>query len=484
MKKLTLFVTTLVVAVLGFGPKLFAIEPETEVETSSTLTQDLYLSEVSGIDEKYIEIYINNQFEDNDYFIMTESALGALSTGFYLYELDETGELSEQQSDNYYALLTIPSGLSLANPSPTRTVYICKGVKSSKDVKENCSFSPIDEFEYSSLPNKSTSSWSRDFNSEDLKIKESRRTPGEENNFDITDESNNGDDDPDDQDPDDEVEEASMCSSLSLNEISFSDQEKFIEIINTTPNNINLNDCALRRGTSRSFVNIDGTISPGEIKSYDIAGSSLTQTNSGVNIHIYDSTQDKNVVTVAYKARSATSYAFLEVNGIEGWYSTYAMTPGQENIYQSYPNCEVGYHLNTATNKCNKNPEPPAECAEGQFRNPETGRCKKYPESTVLAECPEGQYRNPATNRCKKIATEDDLIPCAEGYERNPETNRCRKIRSVGDAEYAVEPYGVSDENRTWVTIGIATMAGLGLIITFQFRHEIAIMIRKLIRKK
>lgn len=287
----------------------------------------------------------------------------------------------------------------------------------------------------------------------------------------------------DEDDPNEnDTEESVMCSFLSLNEISFSDPEKFIEIKNTTATPINLDDCALRRGNS--YIYMDGEIAPNEIKSFSVADSDLTQTNNGVNIYIYDLYQRKNVVTVAYKSRNATSYAWLEVDGIEGWYSTYIMTPGSENKYQSFPNCEVGYHLNIATNKCNKDPEPPAECAEGQFRNPETGRCKKLPEAKVLAECPDGQFRNPATNRCKKIATDDDLVPCAEGYERNPETNRCRKIKATDDAEYAVEPYGVSSENRTWVIVGVGAVVGLGLIVAFQFRHEIALGFKKIVRRK
>lgn len=484
MKKLTLYLAVMLIGVVVFN---------TLASASQELEKEIYISEVFAFNEvdKYIELYLNNATSGAKYYLMSAaSETGSLnaSLAFEVTDLDSEYKL--------FRAADIPDNFSLRN-NLNRVIWLCD----SKTTKTNCqSGDYVDKFIYQSL-NDNEHSWSRDFESDDLAIKESKKTPGEENDFDVP----GGNDD--NEDPDDEIiEEASKCSSLSLNEISFSEPDRFIEIKNTTAEKINLADCALRRGTE--FIYTDGEILPGEIRGYDIVGSTLSQTNNGVNIYIYDKVEKKNVVTVAYKAKSSTSYAWLTVDGIEGWYSTYIMTPGRENEYQSFPNCEAGYHLNVATNKCNKDPDPPAECAEGQYRNPETGRCKKIPEEKVLAECPEGQYRNPATgrckkypeekilaecpegqfrnpltNRCKKIATEDDLAPCAEGYERNPETNRCRKIRDSSDAEYAVEPYGVSNENQSWIMIGAAAIAGLGLIIALQFRHEIAQGFNKLIKR-
>lgn len=286
-----------------------------------------------------------------------------------------------------------------------------------------------------------------------------------------------------------------MCSFISINEISFSEPEKFIEIINTTTETIDLSDCALRRGNK--YINMDGELASGEIGVFDVISSDLTQTNSSVNIYIYDLLQKKNVVTVSYKARTGTSYAWLMVDGKEGWYSTYAMTPGTENIYQQFQTCEAGKHINVTTGNCVKDPEPPVECAEGQFRNPATGRCKKIDSEKklaecaegqfrnpitnrckkindkTLAECAEGQFRNPLTNRCKKIASGDELNPCAEGWERNPETNRCRKIPIGGEAAYAVGPMTNEIENRTWTLIGAVGAAIIAGLIVWQFRPEI-----------
>ena len=455
------FLATLIAGVaMGFTTTTFAV-PQ--------LDGDLYISEVYSLEDKYIEIFVNKQVPpDNYYYIMTtlKNAEG-IESDSTVYALDN---MSEQVDGSYYFLdsniIKSLSGLNLSNPSVgnIRTVYLCYSDVLRKPSRLECKSNAIDAFAYAHIGSGSKNSWSRDFDDDGLEIKESNRTPGKINDF-VIDE---GEEDTDD----DNVEEPSMCSSLSLNEISFSEPDKFIEIINTTAMNINLADCTLRRGNEH--INLDGEIKAGEIKSFSVTESTLVQTNNGVNIHIYDRLEKKNVVTVAYKAKTLTSYAWLNVDGVEQWYSTYNMTPGEENIYQYYPNCEAGYYLNTATNKCNKNPDPPAECAEGQYRNPETGRCRKYPEAKVLAECPEGQFRNPLTNRCKKIATTDDLMPCAEGYERNPETNRCRKIRSSDSAEYAVEPYGVSSESHTWAIIGAAGIGAIALLIALQFRYEIA----------
>lgn len=269
----------------------------------------------------------------------------------------------------------------------------------------------------------------------------------------------------------DEEVEYVMCEFLSLNEISFSDPKKFIEIVNTTSKTIDLSDCALRRGNK--YINMTGNLAPGKIKSFDVQNTELTQTNGSVNIHIYDILQKKNVATVYYKAKNKTSFAWLKVDGKESWYSTYAMTPGKKNVYQKFQTCEAGKHINEATGNCVKDPKPPAECKADQYRNPETGRCKKIDSGTTLKPCRADQYRNPETGRCKKIASDSGLKPCKEGWERNPETNRCRKIPVGGEATHAVGPMTDENENRTWVLIGAIGAAAIAGLIIWQFHPEI-----------
>jgi hypothetical protein len=281
----------------------------------------------------------------------------------------------------------------------------------------------------------------------------------------------------------DEEPELDLCAYISLNEISFSEPEKFIEIINTFDQTIDLTDCALRRGSVNMIL--EGELAPGEIKSFDVTNSSLTQSNNSVNIYIYDLILKQNIsaLTVAYKAKAGASYAWLSVDGVEGWYSTFAMTPGAANIYQQFQTCEVGKHINVATGNCVKDADPPAECAEGQYRNPATGRCKKLDSDKALAECAEGQFRNPLTNRCKKIASDDELSPCAEGWERNPETNRCRKTPIGSEAAYAVGPMSGSPQDRAWLWIGGVGAGLLALMIAWQFRPEIGRLFGKIVSK-
>jgi hypothetical protein len=177
--------------------------------------------------------------------------------------------------------------------------------------------------------------------------------------------------------------------------------------------------------------------------------------------------------------KAETSWAYFA----DGWKLTYSMTPGAENIYQQFQTCEVGKHINVATGNCVKDVDPPAECAENQYRNPDTGRCKKLDSEKTLAECAEGQFRNPLTNRCKKIASDDELSPCAEGWERNPETNRCRKTPIGSEAAYAVGPMSDSGQDRAWLWIGGGGAALLGAMIAWQFRPEIGRLFGRIVSK-
>jgi len=286
------------------------------------------------------------------------------------------------------------------------------------------------------------------------------------------------------------------CSALRLSEISTNDQ--WIEIYNDSDFTIsseNLEDCtlAVQYGDSlpmnfnRYKLDLGQHIGANIIASYsyfviDIAtadGLSLPKSVKDRTIVIIDTEHEYDDAMYSSQKANTTLALFAD-----GWKVTYAPTPGEENIYQRWQTCEVGKHINEATGNCVKDPEPPVECAEGQFRNPETGRCKKIATEPVLAECAEGQFRNPLTNRCKKIATEDDLVPCAEGWERNPETNRCRKIVSTFDAQYAIDPVvGNSSSSEMWIWIGAGGLAFVGGLMAWQFHSEIGRFFRRLFRR-
>jgi hypothetical protein len=315
------------------------------------------------------------------------------------------------------------------------------------------------------------------------------------------------------------------CGLISISEIEAND--KWVELHNDSDIFIepeNLAGCVLavqegntsvdpvtgldfRKYNKTVFALADyGEIAPGEYFIVDIIPSGLTlPSSSGIKNRsvVVNDLAKQYSIGIYGSHKVGTSWILSE----EVWQLTYAVTPQFENVFQPYPNCDVGYHVNDKNN-CVKDAEPPAECAEGQFRNPETGRCKKIavetslaecaegqfrnPETNrckklasenVLAECAEGQFRNPATNRCKKIASGDDLVPCAEGYERNPETNRCRKIPVGEDALYGVDPVGGGEQSSIWIWAGIGGVALLGGLVAWQFRPEISRGFRRLVGK-
>lgn len=471
MKRLVVFSAIIAVWAISFSIPIFAAELE-------DLAGDLYISEVASLEEKYVEIYINKKVDSDDYFVMTALADEVPTKALNL------GSLSEQLSGSYYLFLDIDD-ISLTNPNNTRTVYLCKGNESDKNARKSCVTESIDQFTYSGLSKNSENSWSRDFDGVDLTIKESKRTPGEPNDFNI----NQKDDEDEKEDTNKAVQ---FCQALVLSEIS--SIEQWIEIYNKSDLTIlpaNMVDCqiGIQSGDTKTggirnynYHKISSFLNFSSIDKYEYMVLDLTKTESKNKLLPNSSSiKDRSVIMAdnevdydygaIYKSqKEGTSLSYFA----DGWKVTYLPTPGEENKYQQYQTCEPGKHINEVTGNCVKDVDPPAECPEGQYRNPETGRCKKYPEEKVLAECPEGQYRNPLTNRCKKIASDDDLMPCAEGYERNPETNRCRKIRSTDSAEYAVDPYGENSENYTWAIIGAVGIGVIGLLIALQFRHEIA----------
>jgi hypothetical protein len=315
-------------------------------------------------------------------------------------------------------------------------------------------------------------------------------TPGEPNNFNLNiDPENPPIIDPPNPQP-------QYCSVLQLSEISTSDQ--WIELYNNSDLTItseNLVDCSLAvqygdklpPNFDRYKLNLSqylgvNIISPYEYFVIDVTttdGLSLPKSVKDRLILLFDTETDYDEIQYSSQ-KSDTSLAYFT----DGWKITYAPTPASENIYQQWQTCDVGKHINEATGNCVKDAEPPAECAEGQYRNPLTGRCKKFESENVLAECAEGQFRNPLTNRCKKIASDDELTPCAEGWERNPETNRCRKIVSKVDAEYGIDPYAENVTNDMWAWLGGGGLALAGGLVAWQFRPEVSRAGKKLMELK
>jgi len=312
-----------------------------------------------------------------------------------------------------------------------------------------------------------------------------------------------------------------FCAALQLSEISTNEQ--WIELYNNSDATVaagNLAGCVLSvQYGDKTPPNLDRyklaldqylgetVVAPYGYLAIDVSatdGISLPKSVTNRLITIHDADSDYSEAVYGTQ-KSGTTLAYFA----DGWKVTFAPTMAAENIYQQYQTCDVGKHINEATGNCVKDPDPPVECADGQFRNPLTGRCKKIAtdtgladcpdgqyrnpltnrckkiaEPTVLADCPDGQFRNPATNRCKKIATTDDLKPCAEGYERNPATNRCRKIVSTGAATFAVQPTGPTGGGTAFQLVGAGVLAATAGIVLLQFRMEITRRLRRLIPKR
>lgn len=290
------------------------------------------------------------------------------------------------------------------------------------------------------------------------------------------------------------------CSLIKINEISFADSHKFIEFVNESNETISTVNCAVKRGATKSNLDraiyLDAIFKPGEIKTFDIIGTTMTQSNANVAIAVYDKlnnemvmTKDENGEDVVYqvqyiKVKENASYAWFDDEERTGWFQTFVPTPGAENIYQQFQNCPNDKMINPDTGNCMNIPLPPVDCPFGQYRNPETGRCKKLPEETIYVPCQEGYYRNLETNRCRKIETETSQKECQEGWERNPETNRCRKKTDNSPAGFAVQNTGPTPESNMLIGFASGGAAVTGTLITASYRQDFMNFIRKFMRKK
>lgn len=298
----------------------------------------------------------------------------------------------------------------------------------------------------------------------------------------------------------DEIDEApieshSSCSGLVFSEIySYFENdyaEQFIEIHNPTDEIIAVTNCQIVYKNKK--FEMSGEVEPGEYFEYRNADLRLSKNPSSSNeIGLIDvGGEEVSSMTYYNGQKKKTSYALFGIDslGVEIWMQTYALTPGEENIYQEFRSCAVGKIINPSTGNCINFLEEEAlpDCPVGKFRNPETNRCKSYENITsILAACKDGYYRNPDTNRCRKIdAATTGLTPCAEGFERNPETNRCRKVKVNNGADYGVEPTAHINES-SFIAYGALAIVIVGGIayIGFQFRHEIKKIIKKLLPRR
>lgn len=307
------------------------------------------------------------------------------------------------------------------------------------------------------------------------------------------------------------------CKGLVLSEIgaNLESDAQFIEIENPTAAAIDLTGCrAQTNRSSTAYYSLPNqSLTPGTMYVLKIQGSglTLTKTSSGT-VYVLSSDGKTEVDSQDYSnLAEQTSLAFFG----DSWQQTYAVTPGEKNIYQQFASCAVGYERNVLSGRCvqtaGKGSVLLADCGEGKYRSEETNRCRSYATIAGLTPCKDGQYRseetnrcrsiaataaavlkpcnddqfrNPATGRCKKIAsTEDILKPCAEGYVRNPTTNRCKKaaIAALPAADFKpTETAGSIAAKTSWWVVLLLLLAAAGYGV-FEWRREIVRIIKRIV---
>lgn len=260
---------------------------------------------------------------------------------------------------------------------------------------------------------------------------------------------------------------AAHCQSLQFSEIlsyyAEAQTEQFVEIYNAGAEQVLLNGCTLKY--KDKFYPLTGIVKPEEYYVRWADDFKLTKDPANYNtLEIID--EDGTVVdelVYSHGQKKGLAYALIgyDENGEEVWHTTYAATPGEENVYQEYRTCE-----------------------EGKVINEETGNCVKV---SAVAEktCEAGQYLNPLTGRCKKIETETEKV-CQEGYYLYAPTGRCRKVVENDGAEYdiAAEDGETQEEMSLVAVYTILAVLGIGLAyIIYEYRKEIGRIFRRIFQR-
>lgn len=266
------------------------------------------------------------------------------------------------------------------------------------------------------------------------------------------------------------TEKDAQCQGLIFSEIlSYYDEketEQFIELYNSTGTSMLLSGCKIKYKTKYYELPISDAIDSLDYYVLHPEFKLTKNPNTENTLELYD-VNGALVDSLSYPHGQKKTASYAQVgykeDGTEDWRITYAVTPGEPNVYQQYKSCTDGKVINESTGNC----------------------VKAATMSSSLADCPAGKYRNPTTGRCKNIDSDGETAECKEGYERNPETGRCRKIKNNEGADYPVVPVTGMEERSVFV--GLLAILGVVVIgaicIIFQFRREIIYSFRKIISK-
>lgn len=259
---------------------------------------------------------------------------------------------------------------------------------------------------------------------------------------------------------------ASQCAGVIFSEIlSYYEEtqaEQFVEVYNTTSEQVLLDGCALKY--KNKTYPLTGILKAEEYVARYLTDFAVTKNPTNVGVLELADVDGAVVARLEYPGgqRKGTAWALIgyDADGGETWRTTYAPTPGEANNYQEFRTCEVGKVINEVT-----------------------GNCVKVTE-VVEKVCTDGQYLNPLTGRCKKIEEVASVTICKEGYYLNEETGRCRKIVENKGADYSLVTE-VYEEKSSFVALyAVVGVVALGVIYTgWQFRHELRRLCGKVFRR-
>lgn len=275
-----------------------------------------------------------------------------------------------------------------------------------------------------------------------------------------------------------DVDAVNECTGIVLNEIGANIEEQYIEVHNPTDEVIEIAGCKLQTNrSSKTFTFLEESLAAGQYLTIAVSETELTLTKTTTGtVYLLSSDEMTELDVQTYSnLNEDTSWSRFE----DGWFQTYALTPGEENVDQEYPPCDQGYFRNTETGRCNQIPveEELTPCDVGQYRSTETNRCRNLTLPSSLKPCRADQYRNQDTNRCRNLASaSSDLKPCKENQYRSEETNRCRNKAgdTLPEAAFKVQPVDNADEAFAgWLALG-----GVGVVAGgyagWEWRRELA----------
>lgn len=320
------------------------------------------------------------------------------------------------------------------------------------------------------------------------------------------------------------------CQGAALSEIMPNSTgtdagHEFIELHNTTGEEVALTGCSLRTSyNDEEFIFGDVSLQPDEYRAfYDQETGLILPNSAGGTVWLLSASSELQLT--AYPADMADDVAWAQADG--SWTQTFSATPNAANIRIITQPCPTGQERNPETNRCILIPKPdspqsgsvpttPAAtataastataCKAGQERNPTTNRCRNITnDANEPVPCKSNQIRNPVTNRCAAaVATASAnsptackpgqernpetkrcrassaatvaAKPCPAGQERNPESGRCKKSTAVGSGNVAkvedVRSTGTADTSR-WLLAGVAVIGAVAYGI-YEWRQEIS----------